>query len=954
MRRVLILMVFGTLWLTARASADLIGHWALDEGSGTTFYDSSQYGNDGTIDPWNASQIDWTTEGHSGSALAFTTLFSNHSYAQAALPDGLLDTSEATVGFWMKMPVAHQAWGVIIDLVGTTNDYSLEGIDTGAVYLYSPWFGDDGSPLNDNQWHYLTLTTNSGDGQAKIYIDGTEAASSAFTASEAITAVRIGGPRQYASVWANFNGVLDEVALYNETLTADDVKLLYQRGPSTAPKAKSPTPSNGEEDVFYKALELSWSCDLDAPQFDVYVGTDFNDVNDATRTNPLNVLISQAQDANTLSYGDLAFSQTYYWRVDEVNGAPDHEIYKGAVWSFTAEPYSRALPSAHVLTATTSSNYNKTSGAHTIDESGLTGDEHSTELADQWLATGTTAWIQYELDRVYRLDQMKVWNSNTETEMLLGEGIKDLAIAYSLDGQTWTELGRTQLDQASGTDDYTGQLVGLGITARYVKLTGLSSFGGLPFMGLSEVRFYYVPTYAGTPKPENEATDAGPDMTLAWRPGREAASHAVYLGTDAEILNLLGTVSSPAFDTTDLALSYDQTYYWQVVEINEAGSLPAYAGDVWSFTTPEYKGVDDFEAYGNASPNRPFQTWIDGLGYSKDDYLPGNSGNGSGASIGHDIWSLSSAYFGGLIMETATVAVGSLQSMPFYYDNTGSTGKALYSQIDRTFATAQNWIQGGLEVLSLSFYGNPNNSVEPLSLTIGDGKAKVTVQYPDNSALAEAGWHTWTIALTECGSVDLTQIKTLSLRVGGTTASQAGGSGLLLIDDIRLGRAPDAGIQSVAVANASFELPGTVKQTGFGSVPGWSTDGTVSDSGVESANTSDGVWYAYLMSGDPSIWQLTDHVIQAGETFELSVDALITYQATTLRMILYYDNNGTRVPVAEKDVTLKSTLQTFSLDVPASDVSDAIGHPIGIELLNSTSGSTWLGVDNVRLTVKTE
>jgi hypothetical protein len=100
--------------------------------------------------------------------------------------------------------------------------------------------------------------------------------------------------------------------------------------------------------------------------------------------------------------------------------------------------------------------------------------------------------------------------------------------------------------------------------------------------------------------------------------------------------------------------------------------------------------------------------------------------------------------------------------------------------------------------------------------------------------------------------------------------------------------------KEVAVENFSFELPGTVKQS-MDAVPGWNTDGSPADSGVESDWTpTDGNWTAYLLSGDPSVWQLTDYTITEGDVFEVKVDARITWAATTLQMTIYYDDNGTR------------------------------------------------------------
>jgi len=101
----------------------------------------------------------------------------------------------------------------------------------------------------------------------------------------------------------------------------------------------------------------------------------------------------------------------------------------------------------------------------------------------------------------------------------------------------------------------------------------------------------------------------------------------------------------------------------------------------------------------------------------------------------------------------------------------------------------------------------------------------------------------------------------------------------------------------VPVVNAGFEQPGTEKIKGWNGegiagtpavdIPGWASDTAVADSGVESDArypATDGAWTGFLMGSDPSIWQLTDFVIEANDVFELNVDARNTWQGTTLKM----------------------------------------------------------------------
>jgi len=103
--------------------------------------------------------------------------------------------------------------------------------------------------------------------------------------------------------------------------------------------ATTPSPAQGAVDV-PRDTALSWEPSVFADTHDVYFGTVLTDVNDAERDNPLGVLVSQGQADTTYDLPDLPeFGQTYYWRIDEVNAAPDNTIFKGEVWSFTVEPF---------------------------------------------------------------------------------------------------------------------------------------------------------------------------------------------------------------------------------------------------------------------------------------------------------------------------------------------------------------------------------------------------------------------------------------------------------------------------------------------------------------------------------------------------------------------------------------------------------------------------------------
>ncbi|HUV67577.1 MAG TPA: discoidin domain-containing protein, partial [Sedimentisphaerales bacterium] len=370
-------------------------------------------------------------------------------------------------------------------------------------------------------------------------------------------------------------------------------------------KARDPQPEADETDV-PRDLVLGWTPGIYANTHDVYLGTAFDDVNDASRKDPRGVLVRQGHSETTYDPGRLEFGTTYDWRIDEVNAPPDSTIYKGNVWSFTVEPVAYPISASHI-TATASSSNSATEGpVNTINGSGLDAEDlHSVTNTDMWLSSMTGAqptWVLYEFDRVYKLYQIQVWNHNTLIETAIGLGIKEAAIEYSTDGATWTPLGTThEFTRGPGAPGYAANTtVDLGgVAARYVKISANSNWGGiLSQYGLSEVRFFSIPVLAREPDPASGTTDMAPDVTLNWRAGREATKHNVYLSTDEQAMidgtAPVVTVTSPTYATSlDLA----STYYWRVDEVNEAETPSTWQGDVWSLSTQEYLVVDDFESY---------------------------------------------------------------------------------------------------------------------------------------------------------------------------------------------------------------------------------------------------------------------------------------------------------------------------------------------------------------------
>jgi len=442
-----------------------------------------------------------------------------------------------------------------------------------------------------------------------------------------------------------------------------------------------------------------------------------------------------------------------------------------------------------------------------------------------------------------------------------------------------------------------------------------------------DVWSFTTPGAVGNPIPANGAEGVKMTAILSWTASDNAASHEVYFGKDKDAVRNADK-NSPEYKGSKALgdenydpgkLSWYTDYYWRIDEVDSLGNTMK--GPLWSFMTADFISIDDFEDY-DTGENQIWYSWHDGLGYGTETNPPYFAGNGTGSAVGDET---TASYCEERIVH------GGGKSMPVAYDN-NKQGFAYYSEVAKA---------------------------EPLYVAISNSTGSPAIVTHENQAATQINvWTKWVIPLQNIADqgVDLTDVDSIAIGMGTPgNLTTPGGAGKMYFDDIRLCRP-----QAVNVENFSFELPGTEKIKGWNGegvagtpavdIPGWSTDGPCADSGVETGYTpTDGDWTAFLMSGDPSVWQLTDYTIMEGDVLVLKVDARITWAATTLQMTLYYDDNGVRVPVATSDVTLTDDMQEYSLSFSADDVPESIGHQIGIEFANVSSGDTWIGLDNVRL-----
>jgi len=552
-------------------------------------------------------------------------------------------TDFITFTYWIKVTAFDRGWNTVLSRGDDSWRSSRAGTES---YMEAAVGGTAGNytygvtPVDDGEWHHVGWVY---DGTMNyIYVDGevdaTEVNSGQITVSS--YPLYIGNNSQNTDRF--WNGLIDDVMIYNRALSQEEVQAVMQSSAGSFSIASSPNPEDGalHLDTW---VTLSWKAGDFAASHDVYMGENFDDVNDGTgdtfRGNQGDLFYVAGFPG--FAYPDgLVNGTTYYWRIDEVNDANAASPWKGEVWGFTVPPKSAYYP-------------DPVEGAESVD----------LNVKLSW-----TAGFGAKLHTVYFGENFDEVNNATGG---LPQGITN----YTPDSVKFAKTYYWRVDEFDGVGTYKGDVW---------SFTTLGAVGG--------------------PNPANGAEGVKPSVILTWDAGAVAASHEVYFGADADAV-ANATTSSPEYKGPK-ALgeeSYDPgilmlntAYYWRIDEVNGASTDSPWAGNVWSFTTGDFFVIDDFEDY-DAGDNQIWYSWHDGLGYG----VPGTAdffgGNGTGAAVGDET---TASY-----TEEAIVQSGS-QAMPISYDN-NKQGFSNYSEVELTLTDQRDWTEEGVANLSLWFRGNP-------------------------------------------------------------------------------------------------------------------------------------------------------------------------------------------------------------------------------------------------------
>ncbi|MCP4611263.1 MAG: hypothetical protein GY845_21340 [Planctomycetes bacterium] len=317
-----------------------------------------------------------------------------------------------------------------------------------------------------------------------------------------------------------------------------------------------PKPADGDmlEDTW---ANLSWKPGGRAVSHDVYIGDNFDDVNDGAEST------FQGNQTGTFivvgfpgfPYPDgLVPGTTYYWRINEVNDTEPNSPWVGPVWSFSIPPKTAYFP-------------DPANGATFVDPE------------------GDLSWTP-------------------------GFGAKLHTVYF---GDNFEEVNNATGGQTQGTATYTPGTLKMAKTYywRVDEFDVIETYKG-------DIWNFTTEGAVGSPDPAKGAVDVTQTPVLTWVPGVFADTHEVYFGVDAASLELKGSGNLGAESFEPGQLEWNTTYYWRVDEANPANADSPWTGPLWSFTTANFLIIDDMESYndldeGEPGSNRIYLAWIDGF-----------------------------------------------------------------------------------------------------------------------------------------------------------------------------------------------------------------------------------------------------------------------------------------------------------------------------------------------------
>jgi len=541
------------LVLTCTTTANLIGWWRFDEGSGNTASDASGNGHHGTLlgDPqWVVGRI--------GGALEF-----NGADSMIDIPysSEMTPTGGTTMAAWVFPTDTSRSC-----IVGQYEGYGMAlmtGLQLKSVVWGADWVLSDVT-IPEQEWSHVAMTWDVAGSERMIFLNGETVGQRGDAAVPNVQnnmgiGLWIGWPASWGD--DSFMGILDDVQIHDLVLTEDEIKIIIKG--QGYPYALGPNPKDG---ALHEAtwVTLGWSAGDYAVSHDVYLGDNYDEVSTATPDSD----VFRGNQTTTFyvagfpgfAYPDgLVPGTTYYWRIDEVNDVDPNSPWKGPVWSFSIPSKTAYYP-------------NPADGAESVGPDDVT--------------LSWTAGFGSKLHTVYFGDNFDDVNN--------AAGGAPGGLTIHKPGPLEREkVYYWRVDEFDAVATYKGDVW---------SFTTPGAVGHpQPAYEVADVQMNATLSWT--------SADSAASHQLYFGTHKETVRNA-DIGSPEDKGSM--TLGEESYDPG--LLEPQTTYYWRVDETDNQGNTSK--GPLWSFTTGSFLLVDDFESYtdDDAAGHAIWQSWIDGFG----------------------------------------------------------------------------------------------------------------------------------------------------------------------------------------------------------------------------------------------------------------------------------------------------------------------------------------------------
>ena len=239
----------------ADITTGLVGHWTLNEGSGTSAADSAG-SNTGTL----TNGPTWTTGAHAGSGAV--ALDGGNDHITMGTTSAAEGVSALTVSLWAKTSHSSSSAHYLVAQYGSGNDTFKIEWDTGEDIRFdvknaaqTEGTGEYvGTFMTDSLWHHIVGTYDGTN--VRVYVDGVVGGSvgslSGLTSTSSL-AFTVGAENGGSKFW---EGPVDDLRIYSRALSQLDVTDLYAAGTADV---TAPIISSVASSTTATTATISWS-----------------------------------------------------------------------------------------------------------------------------------------------------------------------------------------------------------------------------------------------------------------------------------------------------------------------------------------------------------------------------------------------------------------------------------------------------------------------------------------------------------------------------------------------------------------------------------------------------------------------------------------------------------------------------------------------------------------------